>query len=143
MTNKLLSTIVETPQRFLFFSHFKRLSRRIPNPTAAPLTLLATHSKGKFPFGESAQIENVKCGLKGCGFMQIGGYMVRSNKLVAWVERLLPNPPPRNAVGDPPSAYLGWELVEFDVSTGNATGIRPFRLDSNNATGPEPLGTSL
>lgn len=113
--------------------------------------VLQPHSKG-------AQIEGVQCGLHGCGIMEVGAHPTSPDKVIVWVERLLPNPPPTatlqktqpqaaataavltDAKLPNPKACLGWEFVELDISTGNATGIRPFCVDGNNATGPEGLG---
>lgn len=90
--------------------------------------------------------------------MEVGAHPTSPDKVIVWVERLLPNPPPTatlqktqpqaaataavltDAKLPNPKACLGWEFVELDMSTGNATGIRPFCVDGTNATGPEGLG---
>jgi len=113
-------------------------------------------------FGE---IDGTSCGLWGCGLMSLNNYDAKANTVMAWVEELLPPPPPtapklqaidrfrqaaKDAIsgqgrrllggntGDKPNP-LGKSLIELNLSTMKATTIAPFNFDLNDPTGPVPV----
>jgi len=119
------------------------------------LTGLYNNSKGVI-------VEGVDCGQYGCGFLETGHYDAKTGKAMVWVEKELPHPPPsdlsssasRRAVpvrshprtrtahesgdGAAPdqSSLTGMAIASFDLATGVAAAVRPFRIDDGNATGP-------
>lgn len=113
-------------------------------------------------------VEGVKCGIWGCGFMEVGGFDAQARSVVGWVEKQMPPPPPaapgasegpprrrgarpdrRSRRGALPSSrttandHIGEALVQFDAAAGDATEIRPFFLDADDAKGPAVMASGL
>ena len=105
-----------------------------------------TIESGKFTVGSlqrKNEIEGVKCGLWGCGILEIGNFNTKAKTTTLWVEELLPPPPPATKFKLPAEPLIkndfGVALVEFHYDTGNASVIRPFSLNYDNQTGPEAM----
>lgn len=93
-------------------------------------------------------VKGASCGLYGCGFLDIAGVNPQTRKVVGWVEQLTSQPPPAPAPAGTrrtnplPKVRIGQAFVEFDLRNGDATSIRPFAINANNATGVGFAGPS-
>ena len=82
-------------------------------------------------------VQGVECGKYGCGFLAVGG--LEGNQAVAWVEDLLPPPPPSSKPVTKPvrgGDYEGLAFASFDAVSGTSKKIRPFSINTDNQTAP-------
>lgn len=86
-----------------------------------------------------AAVKGASCGLYGCGFLDISGVNPHTKKVTGWVEQLVTQPPPAPAPAPAgtrrtnplPKVRIGQAFVEFDLTSGDATSIRPFAIDAS------------
>mgnify|MGYP007078082419 CR=1 FL=1 len=96
--------------------------------------------RGHLP--NTSGVEGVRCGIWGCGLLEIA--KLGPNKdIIGWVEPLLPPAPPMQPKPTrPQSDGVGAAIAQFNLVTGEASAIRPLTLDIENQSLPLLLGPS-
>ena len=94
-----------------------------------------------------------QCGKYGCGIAEFAGLDEKAMTAVAWMEPLLPQPPPaaspQEGVAVPqiktqPNPDLeGLMLGEFNLNTGEIIPLRPFVVNLDNRTATTPMDAGM
>lgn len=92
-----------------------------------------------------------KCQAYGCGFVEIGGFNAKTNKIMSWVENLLPQPPPapapQNALPSPTRGGAHQRSRSTRAETiGRAKQIAATRALGRVGSNPDPttfIGLSI
>jgi hypothetical protein len=94
-----------------------------------------------------------QCGKYGCGIAEFAGLDEKAMTAVAWMEPLLPQPPPaaspQKGVAVPqiktqPNPDLeGLMLGEFNLNTGEIIPLRPFVVNLDNRTATTPMDAGM
>lgn len=117
------------------------------NKTDGTFNLASLNPSG--PYGPGSKL----CGKYGCGIAQFAGVDDISKTTLAWMDPLLPQPPPKklpNQVVNPfkkvhaaSGSTMGLQLGTFDLTTADFTPLVPFQVDYNNATSSTPLDSGM
>lgn len=109
--------------------------------TAVMIVDIATGKSQIKSIKRTDPVEGAKCGVWGCGFLEIGQLGPKgSTTVTGWVEPLIPPPPHPGTVAKRDPDDFGMSLATFDVATGDAKAVRPFALHQANASAPQLSG---